>query len=102
VLGRWLRLAPRVLLLEEPTQGVDIAAKAEVHKLIDEAADAGAAVLVCSSDESELVRLCSRVIVLERGRVRADLRDQEISRAAITRESLGVDSGSSLEGEEVK
>jgi ribose transport system ATP-binding protein len=91
VLGRWLRLAPKVLLLDEPTQGVDVAAKAEVHKLIDEAADAGAAVLVCSSDESELVRLCSRVIVLERGRVRADLRESEISRATITRESLGVD-----------
>lgn len=102
VLGRWLRLSPRVLLLEEPTQGVDIAAKAEVHKLVDAAADAGAAVLVCSSDESELVRLCSRVIVLERGRVRADLREQEISRATITRESLGVDNDSSLEPEEAK
>ena len=95
VLGRWLRLSPRVLLLDEPTQGVDIAAKAQVHKLVDEAADAGAAVLVCSSDESELVRLCSRVIVLDRGRLRVDLREEEISRATITRESLGVDSGSS-------
>src|SRR5262249_35639075 len=90
VLGKWLRLAPRLLLLDEPTQGVDVAAKAEVHRLIDHAADDGAAGLVASSDETELVRLCSRVVVLHRGRVCAELTGANITRAAITRASLGV------------
>ena len=90
VLGKWLRLDPRVLLLDEPTQGVDVAAKAEVHRLIDQAADRGMAVLVASSDETELVRLCSRVVVLSRGRPCAELTGTGITRAAITRASLGV------------
>jgi len=90
VLGKWLRMEPRVLLLDEPTQGVDVAAKAEIHRLIDLAADQGAAVLVSSSDEIELVRLCSRVVVLNRGQPCAVLTGKDITRAAITRASLGV------------
>ncbi|MCX4091018.1 sugar ABC transporter ATP-binding protein [Nocardia sp. alder85J] len=90
VLGKWLRTNPKVLLLDEPTQGVDVAAKAEVHRLVDKAADQGAAVLVASSDETELVRLCTRVLVLSRGHVSAELLGDDITRAAITRASLGV------------
>jgi ribose transport system ATP-binding protein len=67
VIGKWLRRDPKLLLLDEPTQGVDVAAKAELHLLVDEAAAAGAAVVVSSSDEAELERLCDRVIVLRRG-----------------------------------
>lgn len=69
VLARWLRRNPRVLLLDEPTQGVDIGAKADIHALVDAAAQAGAAVLVVSTDHGELTRLCDRVIVLSVGRV---------------------------------
>lgn len=89
-MGKWLRLKPKLLLLDEPTQGVDIAAKVELHKLIDEAAVAGAAVIVCSSDEKELVRLCDRVLVLRRGR-RAQEFDRcvsALSASAIARECL--------------
>ena len=93
VIGRWLQLQPRVLLLDEPTQGVDVAAKAEVHHLIDLAAKDGTAVLVCSTDEDELERLCDRVIVL-RGGVRSGgvlpARDQ---RAAAGPRELGVRGG---------
>jgi ribose transport system ATP-binding protein len=90
VLGKWLKTDPTVLLLDEPTQGVDVAAKADVHRLVDEAASQGTAVLVCSSDEVELVRLCSRVVVLNHGRISAELSGSAITRAAITRASLGV------------
>ena len=69
VLGKWLQTDPAVLLLDEPTQGVDVAAKAEIHHLIDEAASRGVAVLVCSSDEAELERLSDRAVVLRHGRV---------------------------------
>ena len=61
VLARWLRMKPKVLILNEPTQGVDVGAKSDIHKLVDEAAADGTAVIVVSTDHEELVRLCHRV-----------------------------------------
>jgi ribose transport system ATP-binding protein len=73
-----LRLAPKLLLLDEPTQGVDIGAKDQIHALVDEGAANGAATLVASTDTDELVRLCHRVLVLVEGRVIAELNGTEI------------------------
>ncbi|OLT12764.1 hypothetical protein BJF78_23780 [Pseudonocardia sp. CNS-139] len=67
VLARWLRLRPRLLLLDEPTQGVDVGAKAEIHTMIDAAAREGAGVLVASTESAELARLCNRVVVIRNG-----------------------------------
>lgn len=92
VLGKWLQTEPDVLLLDEPTQGVDVAAKAEIHHLIDAAASDGMAVLVCSSDEAELERLCDRVIVLRHGRVVADLVGPDITTRHLVHMSLGLTS----------
>ena len=69
VLARWLRRQPRVLLLDEPTQGVDVGARQEIYELIQRSADAGAAVVVASNDFEELVRVCGRVVVLRDGRL---------------------------------
>ncbi|WP_326835056.1 sugar ABC transporter ATP-binding protein [Amycolatopsis rhabdoformis] len=91
VVGRWLRLEPAVLLLDDPTQGVDIAAKNDLHRLIDEVAAAGTAVLVCSTDEAELERLCDRVLVLRGGRVAAELAAGVASASRIAHEILGAD-----------
>ncbi|HEV2638255.1 MAG TPA: sugar ABC transporter ATP-binding protein [Actinocrinis sp.] len=93
VLARWLRVRPRVLLLDEPTQGVDVGAKAAIYELILAARDGGAAVLLCSSDTRELVTLCDRVLVLNEGRVvgevdRADLSEDRLVRAEL---ALGGD-----------
>jgi ribose transport system ATP-binding protein len=90
VIGKWLRTKPAVLLLDEPTQGVDVAAKAEVHRLVDQAARNGAAVLVCSSDEAELERLCDRVLVVRRGEVVAEFHRPEINAKRLAQESLGL------------
>lgn len=79
VLAKWLRLDPKVLVLDEPTQGVDVGAKADIHRLIDHAAEEGTAVVVCSTDTEELVRVCSRVIVLLRGRELTQLVGSDIS-----------------------
>jgi ribose transport system ATP-binding protein len=68
VIGRWLSRSPSLLLLDEPTQGVDIGARAEIHALIREAVVGGAAALVVSSDFAELAQLCDRVIIVRRGR----------------------------------
>jgi ribose transport system ATP-binding protein len=91
VLGKWLRVKPKLLLLDEPTQGVDVAATAEIHSLIGAVADEGAAVVVCSSDEEELARLCSTVVVLRGGAVGAVLVGPDVTTSRITQESLGVD-----------
>jgi ribose transport system ATP-binding protein len=88
VLGRWLGLRTRALLLDEPTQGVDVAAKADVHQLVDKAAGAGTAVLVASSDEAELERLCDRVVVIHRGRAAAELCRPHINARRIAQTSL--------------
>jgi len=72
ILGRWLRREPRVLLLDEPAHGVDVGARVEIYATIRRAADAGAAVVVASSDFDELAGLCDRVVVLASGSVVAE------------------------------
>jgi ribose transport system ATP-binding protein len=72
VLARWLRTDPRLLLLDEPTQGVDVGARAQIYDLVHRAVSEGAAALLASSDFEELSRLCDRVLVLQRGTVIAE------------------------------
>jgi ABC-type sugar transport system ATPase subunit len=69
LLARTLRLSSAILLLDEPTAGVDIGAKDEIHQIIRRQAEDGAAVLVASSDLPELLRLCDRIIALRLGRI---------------------------------
>jgi ribose transport system ATP-binding protein len=88
VMARWFRCTPRVLVLDEPTQGVDVGSKADIHRLIDRASTQGTATVVCSSDSAELERLCSRVIVLQRGVVIAELRGSEITSERIEETQL--------------
>jgi ribose transport system ATP-binding protein len=90
VLAKWLRTKPRMLLLDEPTQGVDVGAKAAIYELIVAAARAGTGVLLCSSDTKELVSLCDRVLVLERGRVLSEVARQDLNEARLVRAELGL------------
>jgi ribose transport system ATP-binding protein len=90
VFAKWLRNDPRVLLLEEPTQGVDIGAKQALYGAIDDAADAGAGVIVCSSEAKELVRLCDRVLVMRNGRVAAELSGDALTETRIVLEGYGL------------
>ncbi|MGD9734361.1 MAG: sugar ABC transporter ATP-binding protein [Solirubrobacterales bacterium] len=70
-LGKWLARPPRLLLLDEPTRGVDVAAKAEIHGHLRDLAASGVGLLVSSSENEELIELCDRIVVLFRGRVAA-------------------------------
>jgi ABC-type sugar transport system ATPase subunit len=83
VLGRWLIAGPRVLLLDEPTRGIDVGAKAEIYRLIRRLAGQGMAVLVASSDLPELLALCHRILVMANGRVAAELGHQDFSQEAV-------------------
>ena len=73
MLARWMQRNPRVLLLDEPSQGVDVGARAEIHHLIREAADRGVAVLVVTSDLEELAIVADRVLVVANGRIEDEL-----------------------------
>lgn len=91
VLGKWLRVEPPVLLLDEPTQGVDVAAQGEIHRQVRAAAMSGTGVLVCSSDEAELSQLCDRVIVLYDGVVVDEMSGDQLSGREIARRCLRPD-----------
>jgi ABC-type sugar transport system ATPase subunit len=83
VLGKWLATRPRVLMLDEPTRGVDVGAKGEIYRLLFQAAQEGMGVLVSSSEVPELLLLCDRIAVMFRGRVVASLSRGEASEATI-------------------
>ena len=88
VLAKWLRMSPRLLLLDDPTLGVDVGAKAAIYRLVRQAAAQGSAVLVASSDAKELVALCGRVLLVDRGRVTGELTGSALTETALTRAAL--------------
>jgi len=83
LLARWLCLDPRLLLLDEPTRGIDVGAKGEIQALINELADSGLGVLMISSELEELVEGSDRVVVLRDGRTVAELPHEAVSEDAI-------------------
>jgi rhamnose transport system ATP-binding protein len=87
VLGKWLARSPSLLIIDEPTRGIDVATKAEVHRIIDELAAEGMAVLMISSELPEVLGVSDRILVLHEGRLtgefaRADATEDKIIRAA--------------------
>jgi ribose transport system ATP-binding protein len=93
--AKWLRRSPKIFLLDEPTQGVDVGAKADLHLEILRAARAGAGVAISSSDTDELAALCHRVLVLQDGHVAAHLTGSKVTAAEISRACLATQNGSS-------
>src|SRR3712207_1394939 len=83
VLSKWIFTDPDVLILDEPTRGIDVGAKYEIYTIINRLADAGKGVLVISSELPELLGLCDRIYTLAEGRITG-----EVSRADATQEGL--------------
>ena len=83
ILARWLLTDPKVLILDEPTRGIDVGVKAEFYEMIGELAEGGRAILLISSELPELISLCDRVLVMSEGRLTADL-----ARGEATQESI--------------
>ena len=79
VVGRWLHLASKVYVFEDPTAGVDVGAKAEIYRLFDVALQAGAAIIIISTDFEEVAKVCHRALVFDRGRVVAELGADDLS-----------------------
>jgi ABC-type sugar transport system ATPase subunit len=90
VLAKWLAASCRILILDEPTRGVDVSAKAEIHALIDELAAAGHGVLLISSELPEVLNLSTRILVLRDGAVAGALGRREASQEAVMRLMAGV------------
>jgi ribose transport system ATP-binding protein len=88
VLARWLLAEPRVLILDEPTRGIDVGAKFDIYQLILDLADAGAGVLVISSELEELMGLCDRILAMSRGRVTGEFHRTDFNAEAILRAAL--------------
>ena len=89
VLGKWLLLNPRVLLLDEPTRGIDIGAKEEIYRLLEELADEGVAILFASSELDEVLGMSDRVIVMHEGRLAGELERDELSEEAVMHLATG-------------
>lgn len=87
VIGRWLLCQPKILILDEPTRGVDIGARADIHRLIRNLAAQGMAVIVVSSEPDELPDLCDRVLVMAESRIVRELTGTNITRNAVVEAS---------------
>ena len=97
VFGRWLAAEPKLLLLDEPTRGVDVGAKAEIYGLIDEAAKDGLAVVAASSELEELLWICHRIVVMAHGRVVADIPRERFSKETIMTAAAGTQADASTD-----
>jgi rhamnose transport system ATP-binding protein len=89
VLAKWLGVNPQILMLDEPTRGVDVASKSEIHHMIASLAEKGIAVIIISSELPEILKLADRVIVMHEGRITGAFEDQDITSENLIRAATG-------------
>jgi ribose transport system ATP-binding protein len=89
VLAKWLAMRPDVLLLDEPTRGVDVGAKEEIYRLMEKLAETGVAVLFASSEMEEILGMCDRVLVMHEGRLAGELEQGEINEQTVMHLATG-------------
>ena len=90
VIAKWLMMAPRILLLNDPTRGIDVGTKQEIYQLLRELAQAGAAILFYSTDYDELIGCCDRVLVMYDGAIKRELVGGEITERALVGSALNI------------
>lgn len=89
VLGKWLSLEPKVLLLDEPTRGIDVGAKEEIYQLMEQLAEQGVAILFVSSEMEEILGMSDRTLVMHEGRISGELQRNELSEEAVMHLATG-------------
>ncbi|NPV25247.1 sugar ABC transporter ATP-binding protein [Bradyrhizobium aeschynomenes] len=97
VIAKWLMNKPRIILLNDPTRGIDVGTKQEIYRLLRRLADEGAAILLYSTDYDELIGCCDRVLVMYDGAIRRELAGAEITERALVSSALNVDDGEPAE-----
>ena len=90
VLAKWLNRKCKVMIIDEPTRGVDIGAKVEIYHLINDLSRQGVAIVVISSDSSELLGICDRIMVMRKGRIVGEVDREDYSEEEILRISIGA------------
>jgi ribose transport system ATP-binding protein len=90
VLAKWLMTEPRIILLNDPTRGIDVGTKQELYRLMRELADQGAAILFYSTDYDELIGCCDRVAIMYDGRIVRELAGDELNETNIVATSLNI------------
>lgn len=91
VIGKWLALSPRILLLDEPTRGIDVGAKQEIYTLMEELAEQGVAILFVSSEMEEIIGMSDRALVMHEGRLTGELPREQLTEVAIMQLATGQD-----------
>ena len=97
VLGKWLSRNPKVIILDEPTRGIDVGSKAEIYEIINDLAGQGAAVILVSSDLPEIINMCDRVYVMAEGRITGELNASEITQEKIMHFSTTIETEAAKE-----
>jgi ribose transport system ATP-binding protein len=90
VISKWLLTEPRILLLNDPTRGIDVGTKEEIYRLLRDLADAGASILLYSTDYDELIGCCDRVLILYSGRIVRELVGSAITETAIVASAFNL------------
>jgi len=90
VIAKWLMMNPRIILLNDPTRGIDVGTKQEIYQLLRKLADSGAAIIFYSTDYDELIGCCDRVLVLYDGAIKRTLVGSEITERALVASALNI------------
>ena len=90
MIAKWLMVSPRIILLNDPTRGIDVGTKQEMYQLLRKLADAGAAIIFYSTDYDELIGCCDRVLVLYDGAIKRVLVGAEITERALIASALNI------------
>jgi ribose transport system ATP-binding protein len=98
VIGKWLLRKPKLLLLDDPTKGVDVGTKTEFYKLLHQLVAEGTTILFYSSDDQELLSLCKRILVMHDGTIKADLSGETLSESNLVSASMGSTSNNNSKG----
>ena len=83
--AKWLTVSPQILIIDEPTRGIDVGVRLEIYRILRELCENGIGVIVISSDLPEVLGLCDRVIVMAEGRVTGELKGEEMTEEAVMR-----------------
>ena len=89
VLSKWLNTRPRILILDEPTRGIDVGTKVEVHQIVEELAQQGMAIILISSDLPEVLAMSDRILVMREGRQMAVLTREEATEERVLSAAMG-------------
>ena len=89
IFGKWLNLGPKVMVIDDPTSGVDIGARRAIYDLIRDQAGAGVSFIVCSSDQDDLLAVCDRVLVLSEGEIAEELTGNDIEESRLLTAMMG-------------